>query len=134
MEEWITQEIWADKDNVFFIVLVHLPLLLLMPHGLAEINVRTNEIRFFRNAPGRGYWHSAESPDRKWAIADTFTGELHRINLNTGEVSVIATGLYEKTDGIPKIHSHHTISSDSKRVLFNSGKFGNNDLMIMEIE
>ncbi len=133
-EEWITHEIWADSNHVMVNVLGHLPGLRTKPHGLAEINVRTNEIRFFRNAPGRGYWHSAESPDRKWAIADTFTGELHRINLATGEVTLLATGLYEKTEGIPKIHSHHTVSPDGKRVLFNSGKLGSNDLMVMDIE
>ena len=133
-DEWITHEIWADSNHVMVNVLGHLARLRTKPHGLAEINVRTNEIRFFKNAPGRGYWHSAESPDRKWAIADTFTGELHRINLSNGEVTVLATGLYEKTDGIPNIHSHHTISPDGKRVLFNSGRFGNNDLMVMDIE
>ena len=133
-DEWVTHEIWADKDHVMVNVLGHLPRLRTKPHGLAEINVRTNEIRFFMNAAGRGYWHSAESADRKWAIADTFTGELHRINLINGEVTLLATGLYEKTEGIPNIHSHHTISTDGKRVLFNSGKRGNNDLMVMDIE
>ncbi|MBC7946297.1 MAG: PD40 domain-containing protein [Chitinophagaceae bacterium] len=133
-DEWVTHEIWADRDHIFVNILGHLPRLRLKPHGLAEVNTRNNEIRFFNNAPGRGYWHCAESEDRKWAVADTFTGELHRINLATGEATVLTTGHYAKTDGIPTVHSHHTISPDGKRVLFNSGKLGSLDLMIMAIE
>lgn len=133
-DEWVTHEIWADKDHVMVNVLGHLSRLRVKPHGLVEVNVRNNEIRLFRNAEGRGYWHCAESPDRKWGVADTFTGELHRINLNTGEVTVLTVAHYAPTTGIPTVHSHHTISPDGKRVLFNSGKLGSLDLMVMSIE
>jgi oligogalacturonide lyase len=133
-DEWVTHEIWMDKDHIMVNILGHLPRLRLKPHGVAIINVRNNEIRFYKNAPGRGFWHCAGSADGKWGVADTFTGELQRINLHTGESSLLTAGHYPKTEGIPDIHSHHTISPDSKRVLFNSGKYGNNDLMITYID
>jgi oligogalacturonide lyase len=133
-DEWVTHEIWADKDHIMFNVLGHLSRLRTKPQGLLEINVRNNEVRIFRNADGRGYWHCAESPDRKWAVADTFTGELHLINLQTGETKLLTVAHYAPTTGIPTVHSHHTISPDGKRVLFNSGKLGSLDLMVMELE
>jgi oligogalacturonide lyase len=133
-DEWVTHEIWADKDHIMVNVLGHLPKLRTKPQGIVEINVRNNEVRVFRNAPGRGYWHCAESPDRKWGVADTFTGELHRINLQTGEVTLLTVAHYAPTTGIPTVHSHHTISPDGKRVLFNSGKLGSLDLMVMNLE
>lgn len=133
-DEWVTHEIWMDKDNVMINLLGHLPRLRVKPHGVAIVNVRNNEIRFYKNAPGRGFWHCAGSSDGKWGVADTFTGELQRINLLNGELTLLTAGHYERTEGIPAIHSHHTISPDGKRVLFNSGKFGNNDLMITYIE
>lgn len=132
--EWVTHEIWMDKDQVMVNILGHLPRLRTKPHGIAVVNVRNNEIRFYKNAPGRGYWHCAGSSDGKWGVADTFTGEMHRINLQTGETTVLTVGHYASTQGIPDIHSHHTISPDGKRVLFNSGKYGNNDLMIMYLD
>lgn len=133
-DEWVTHEIWVDKDNIMVNILGHLARLRTKPHGIAIVNVRNNEIRFYKNAPGRGYWHCAGSSDNKWGVADTFTGELHRINLQNGETTLLTAGHYERTEGIPVIHSHHTISPDGKRVLFNSGKYGNNDLMITYIE
>ncbi len=133
-DEWVTHEIWMDKDHIMVNILGHLPRLRLKPHGVAIINVRNNEIRFYKNAPGRGFWHCAGSADGNWGVADTFTGELQRINLATGELSLLTVGHYPPTEGIPNIHSHHTISPDGKRVLFNSGKYGNNDLMITYID
>jgi len=133
-DEWVTHEIWMDKDHVMVNILGHLPRLRVKPHGVAVINVRNNEIRFYKNAPGRGFWHCAGSSDGKWGVADTFTGELHRIDLQTGETTLLTAGHYPRTEAIPNIHSHHTISPDGKRVLFNSGKYGNNDLMITYID
>jgi oligogalacturonide lyase len=133
-DEWVTHEIWMDKDNVMVNILGHLPRLRTKPHGVAIVNVRNNEIRFYKNAPGRGFWHCAGSSDGKWGVADTFTGELQRIDLQNGTLTLLTAGHYPRTEGIPDIHSHHTISPDGKRVLFNSGKYGNNDLMITYID
>lgn len=133
-DEWVTHEIWIDEDHIMVNILGHLPRLRTKPHGIAVINVRTSEIRFYKNAEGRGYWHSDGTSNGKWGVADTFTGELHRINLYTGEETVLTIGHYAPTRGIPDIHTHHTISEDGTRVLFNSGKWGNNDLMIVNIE
>jgi oligogalacturonide lyase len=130
-DEWVTHEIWQDKDHVLFNLMGHLPKLRTKPQGLVLVNTRNNEVRSYRNAEGRGYWHCAAAEDGSFAAADTFTGELHQVNLKTGEIKKLTTGHYPITDGIPNVHSHHTVSPDGKRILFNSGKFGNLDLMIV---
>lgn len=133
-EDWVSHEIWLDRDHVLFNIIAHLPRLQKKPAGVALINLRTEEMRLYLNAPGRGYWHCAGTSDGRYAVADTFTGELHRINLSTGEVKLLTVGHYPVTDGIPDVHSHHTISPDNKRVLFNSALLGDQNIMVMSIE
>ena len=133
-DEWVTHEIWQDKDHVLFNLMGHLPRLRTKPQGVAQINVRNNEMKLFRNADGRGYWHCAGTEDGRFAVADTFTGELHQVDLRTGATKLLTTGHYPTTDGIPNVHTHHTIRPDGKVVLFNSGKWGNLDLMIVSLQ
>ena len=130
-QEWVTHEIWQDKDHVVFNLMGHLPYLRTKPHGLVRLNIRNNEVETFKNAANRGFWHCAGTPDGKKIVADTFLGELYNVDVETGTSTLLTTGHYEATNGIPKIHSHHTISPDGKKVLFNSGKFGNTDLLLI---
>lgn len=132
-DEWVSHEIWQDKDHVLFNLIAHLPRLRKKPAGIISINVRNDEVMLYDQAPGRGYWHCAGTSDLKWAVGDTFTGELHLINIVTGEVTLLSTHHYPRTENIPDVHSHHTISPDNTRVLFNSGLLGNQDIMIQTI-
>jgi Oligogalacturonate lyase len=133
-DDWVSHEIWVDRDHVLFNIIAHLPRLQKKPAGVVLINVRTDDVRLYLNARGRGYWHCAGTSDGKFAVADTFTGELHRINLETGEVKLLTTGHYPITDGIPDVHTHHTISPDNRRVLFNSALLGDQNIMVTSIE
>lgn len=133
-DDWVSHEIWMTRDFILVNLIAHLPRLQKKPAGLLSVNVRTDEVRLYLNAPGRGYWHCAGTTDGRYAVADTFTGELHRIDLKTGEVKLLTANHYPVTDGIPDVHSHHTISPDNKRVLFNSALLGNQNIMTVSIE
>jgi oligogalacturonide lyase len=129
-DEWVTHEIWLDKDFVLFNVLGHQPKLRTKPQGILSISVRNQEVRLHGQVDGRGYWHCAGTADRKWAVGDTFTGELYVLNLLTGESKLLSTGHRPPGD---QTHSHHTMSPDGRRVLFNSGMLGNRDVMIITL-
>jgi oligogalacturonide lyase len=129
-DEWVTHEIWLDKDHVLFNVLGHQPKLRTKPHGILSISVRNQEVRLHGQVDGRGYWHCAGTADGKWAVGDTFTGEFYVLNLLTGESKLLSTGHRPPGD---QTHSHHTLSPDGSRVLFNSGMLGNRDVMTIMI-
>lgn len=103
------------------------------PTGIVSLNLRNNEVKLHDQADGGGYWHCDGTSDRKWAVGDTFTGELYRLNLENGTIILLTTGHRPNSEGpfTDEPHSHHSISPDGKWVLFNSGMLGNSDLMMV---
>ncbi|WP_438482260.1 oligogalacturonate lyase family protein [Oleiharenicola lentus] len=137
-DEWITHETVATKDEVMFNIMGHLPYLRERPTGVAVINLRTNTMKLLGQVEedmGKGqlggFWHCNGSPDGKWAVADTFKGDVFIINRETGEKHLLTTDHKMKPD-----HTHPIFSPDSKRVLIQSGKQSDGktlDLMYVEL-
>lgn len=123
-DEWITHETVATQDEVMFNIMGHLPYLRERPTGVAVINLRTNTMKLLGQVEedmGRGqlggFWHCNGSPDGKWAVADTFKGDVFLIDRRTGERHLLTTDHKMKPD-----HTHPIFSPDSKRVLIQSGR------------
>src|SRR4029078_4579573 len=83
-DEWVTHETVAGPDEVIFNILGHLPYLRERPTGLAAINLRSNHATPLGQVDeelggGRtgGFWHGNGSPDGRWAVADTFKGDIY---------------------------------------------------------
>jgi len=122
-DEWVTHETVSGKDEVMFSIMGHLPYLRKHPTGIAVINLRTDEMEILGQieedmGEGRrgGFWHCNGSPDGKWAVGDTFKGNIFLINKATGEKILLTTDHKMKPD-----HTHPIFSPDSKRVLIQSG-------------
>ncbi len=122
-DEWITHETVSGKDEVMFSIMGHLPYLRQHPTGIAVINLRTDEMKLLGQVdedlgPGRrgGFWHCNGSPDGRWAVGDTFSGNIFVISRSTGERTLLTTDHKMKPD-----HTHPIFSPDSKRVLIQSG-------------
>jgi oligogalacturonide lyase len=136
--DWVTHEAWADEDHVIFNLMGHTSRLRLRPTGIALINVRTDEVRLLGqpvpNPPledRRGFWHCNASPDGRWAVGDTFSGNIYLIDLRTNAQHLLSTGHVMRPD-----HAHPAFSADSRRVLIQSGHLSdgqNLDLMILEL-
>ncbi len=143
--EWVTHETFADADHVYFNVLSHLEALRKKPSGIFSVNLRDGDVRvlgqvftaeshpeykdILENA--RSFWHCNGSPDGKWAAGDDFSGNISLINVKTGEISLLTTGHIMKPD-----HAHPSFSTDSKKILFQSGKLSKGErlaIMIMEV-
>ncbi len=136
-DEWITHETVATKDEVMFNIMGHLPYLRYHPTGVAVINLRTNSMKILGqveedmgNGRQGGFWHCNGSPDGKWAVADTFKGDVYLIDRRNGERIKLTTDHKMKPD-----HTHPIFSPDSKRVLIQSGKPSDGKvLQLMEVE
>lgn len=132
-EEWVTHEVFADKDHIIFNVMGHLDRLQKQPSGIFMLNIRTNEVTRFDQAGKGGYWHSYATEDLKWVVGDTFDGNLYRINAETKEVVLLTAG-HRPNGPSPftrEAHSHHSISPDGKWLLFNSSMLTSNDIMMV---
>ena len=138
-DEWITHEAVITKDEVVFNIMAHLPRLRTKPTGIAVINLRNDEMKIYGQVEagqgageqGRGFWHSNGSADGRWLVGDTFAGNIWLINRKTGELTLLSTDHKMRPD-----HCHPTFSTDSKRILIQSGLLSNGqslDLMLIPI-
>jgi oligogalacturonide lyase len=137
-DEWITHETYASPDEVMFLIIGHLPYLRKHPTGIAVINLRTDDMKIIGQldedmGQGQlgGYWHCNGSPDGRWAVGDTFKGNIHVIDRQTSEQVLLTTDHKMKPD-----HCHPIFSPDSQRVLFQSGHLSDGkwlDLMTVAV-
>lgn len=135
--DWVTHETFVGPDEVMFNLIGHQSRLRVRPTGIALINTKTQAVELLSqvterqeqdkndlgpNAAGAdsygGFWHCNGSFDGKWAIGDTFTGNLWLIRRSSGERTLLSTDHKMKPD-----HSHPTFSDDSTRVLIQSGRW-----------
>jgi oligogalacturonide lyase len=127
--EWVTHEVWVDADTVQFINSGHADRLRSHPTGIMTVNVRSGHVTVLGQIPSHGgFWHTDGTRDGQWAVGDNFGGDLYLINRKTGERTLLTTGHPPEPN-----HLHPSLSPDGKRVLFNSGRFGNADLMTVTI-
>lgn len=137
-DEWVTHETVSGPDEVMFAIMGHLPYLRQHPTGIAVINLRTDSMKILgqveEDMGGKrqgGFWHCNGSPDGKWAVSDTFKGDVYLISRKTGERILLTTDHKMRPD-----HTHPIFSPDSKRVLIQSGHLSDGkhlDLMSVEV-
>jgi oligogalacturonide lyase len=136
-DEWITHETVSKPDEVMFSIMGHLPYLRQHPTGIAVINLRTDQMKIIaqveENMPGGGtggFWHVNGSPNGKFAVGDTFKGNIFVIDRKNGERFLLTTDHKMKPD-----HTHPIFSPDSRRVLIQSGHLTDGkQLNLMEVE
>lgn len=125
--EWVTHEIWQDGDRALFTIWPKNEAMRRLPHGLASVTL-AGEVTFHARYP---YWHVAAAPGSTIAVADSFDGELFRVDLESGARTVITRGHRAARSGA---HLHPTLHPDGDRVLFNSNLHGNADLAILSVD
>ncbi len=134
-DEWVTHEVFTGPDHIMFNVMAHLDRLQKNPTGVFTANIRTGEVKRHGQVGNGGYWHSDATRDLKWGVSDTFDGNLHRLNLETGEHTLLTKGHRPTSRGpfTDEAHSHHSISPDGKWVLFNSSMLTESDIMMVRL-
>ena len=126
-DEWVTHETFATADEVMFNLMGHLPYLRAHPTGLAVVNLRTNATALLGQVDedmggGRtgGFWHGNGTADGRWAVADSFRGDVYLIDRRTGTRQVLTGGHVMRPD-----HAHPIFSPDGRRILIQSGRLTN---------
>lgn len=137
-DEWVTHETVAGPDEVMFNVLGHLPYLRERPSGIGVVNLRNGRATLLgqldEDLPGGrtgGFWHCNGSPDGRWAVGDTFKGDIYLIDRRDGRRILLTTDHKMKPD-----HAHPIFSPDSRRVLIQSGQLTDGrslDLAVVEV-
>ncbi len=129
--DWVTHEAVVGKDEVMFNLIGHQPRLRKNPTGIAVINLRTDAMRVIgqldeiegdaaKPSSFGGFWHCNGSFDGKWAVGDTFQGNLWLINRQTSEMKLLTTDHKMRPD-----HLHPTFKDDGSKILVQSGHFTN---------
>ena len=130
--DWVTHEVFVDKDTVLFNLMGHTPALRRRPTGIMAINLRNDDVLpLGQTARGQGFWHCNGTPDGRWAVGDNFDGEVFLIKRRTGEIRLVSTGPLMKPD-----HTHPNFSPDGTRILVQSGMLSSGkslDLMIIPV-
>lgn len=135
-DEWVTHEVFAGPDHILFNMMAHIDRLHANQTGIFSLNLRTGEVKKYDQAADGGYWHAAGTSDLKWAVGDTFNGNLYRLNLEDNEdVTLLTTGHRPNSKGpfSGEAHSHHSISPDGKWVLLNSSMLTESDIMLVPL-
>ena len=115
-DEWVTHEAWVDKDLVYFVIMGFLPRLRLHPTGIASINVRNDATQILGQIERGGFSHCNGSRDGRWAVGDSGPGNIHLIDLRTGEVILLSTNHVMRPD-----HAHPTFHPNGREILIQSG-------------
>ena len=126
-EEWITHETWWANNRALFTISPYDEEHKQKPHGIASINIKGEDFMIHNQYDA---WHTHGSPDGKWILGDDFDRNLWLIHPPTGERRLLTGG---HLDGEMRPHPHASFTPDSRAVVFNSGKFGKEDVMIVEL-
>jgi len=127
-DEWVTHEVWWGPNKALFTIWPKDEEMLKKPHGIAYISLEDRSLHILNQ---RKYWHVGGSPDGKWAVGDTFDGEIYLINGQTGEAKLLTQG--HRPRGAT-VHPHPSFSPDGSSVLFCSEKNGNWDLFLVQLK
>jgi oligogalacturonide lyase len=136
-DEWVTHEVFAGPDHVLFNLMGHIDRLRKNQTGIVLLNIRTNESKLLGQAKELGgYWHATGTPDLKWAVGDTFDGNIYRLDIAQRTATLLSTGHRPNTKSpfSSQAHAHQSISPDGKWVLINSSMLTDSDIMLIPLQ
>jgi len=127
-DEWVTHEVWWGANKALFTIWPKNEEMLKKPYGIAYISLEDKSLHILNQ---RKYWHVGGSSDGKWAVGDTFDGEIYLINGETSKAKLLTQG--HRPSGAT-VHPHPSFSPDGSYVLFCSEKRGNWDLFLVNLK
>ena len=127
-DEWVTHEVWWGPNKALFTIWPKNEEMLKKPYGIAYVSIEDTSLHILNQ---RKYWHTGGSPDGKWAVGDTFDGEIYLINSETGKARLLTQG--HRPAGAT-VHPHPSFPPDGSSVLFCSEKNGNWDLFLVRLK
>ncbi len=123
--EWVTHEAWWGKDRVIFTIWPYDKAHREQPHGIAVAHLDKPSMEVLSQYRA---WHTHGSPDGKWAMGDDFARNLWLIDVATKERRLLTQS--HNGDGF-ETHPHASFTPDSKAIVFNSSRFGSEDICLV---
>jgi len=127
-DEWVTHEVWWGQNKALFTIWPGNEEMLKKPYGIAYISLEDKSLHILDQ---KKYWHVGGSPEGKWAVGDTFDGEIYLINSDSGRARLLTQG--HRPRGAT-VHPHPSFSPDGSSILFCSEKNGNWDLFLVHLK
>jgi oligogalacturonide lyase len=124
--EWVTHEVWWDSTRALFAIWPRNEEMRKKPYGIASVDLQGNW-KLHSRFP---FWHVTGAPRCTWAVGDTFTGEIFRVDLDTGDRMLLTQGHRVAKRGT---HPHPSLRPDGRQVLFVSHHFGSPDLFLVDV-
>lgn len=126
-DEWVTHEVWWGEGRLLFTVWPYDEKTKAQPHGILMSRLGEKRAELIAQYPA---WHTHGSPDGKWVLGDDHDRSLWLVDMATRERRLLTQGHQQDPW---KTHPHASFTPDSKAVLMNSSRFGNEDLLLVEI-
>jgi len=126
-EEWVTHEAWWGPGRIIFTIWPYDDAHKALPHGVATCNLSDGRRNVLAQYPA---WHTQGSPDGRWALGDDFQRNIWLIDMRTLERRLLTQG--HLGEGC-KTHPHASFTPDSRAVVLNSSRSGNDDILLVPI-
>lgn len=126
-KEWVTHEVWWGENRALFTVWPYDEEHKKLPHGVYVVDGEGKDRRVLANYPA---WHTHGSPDMRWVMGDDFDRNLWLIEAEDGVRRLLTQG--HNGEG-KKTHPHASFTPDSRGIVFNSSRSGNDDVVIVEL-
>jgi len=126
-DEWVTHEVWWGPDKALFTIWPKNDEMLKKPHGIAYISLQDRSLHILSR---KKYWHVSGDPNGRWAVGDTFDGQLYLVDGKTGHAKLLTQGHRPKG---ANVHPHPSFSPEGSCVLFCSQKEGNWNLCLIQL-
>ncbi len=126
-DEWVTHEVWWRADKALFTIWPKNNEMLQKPHGIAYVTLEDRSLHILNQ---KKYWHVGGDAAGKWAVGDTFDGQLFLVDAQTREAKLLTQGHRPKG---ATVHPHPSFSPDGASMLFCSERNGNWDLCLVRV-
>jgi len=127
-DEWVTHEVWWGSDKALFTIWPKNEEMRKKPHGMAYISLQDRSLHILDQ---KKYWHVGGDCRGRWAVGDTFEGQLYLVDAETGHAKLLTQGHRPKG---ATVHPHPSFSPEGSSVLFCSERKGNWDLCLVPVK
>lgn len=128
--EWVTHEVWSGPDTAVFTLWPYDKAHEKLPHGVARADLHSGPQGTMEVLSQYPAWHTHPSPDGRWVLGDDFERRIWLIDPVKKERRLLTQG--HLGSGC-KTHPHASFTPDSRRIVFNSSRFGSDDILLADV-
>ncbi|MCA1902038.1 MAG: hypothetical protein LDL53_07445 [Candidatus Hydrogenedens sp.] len=125
---WVTHEVWWGANRALFTIWPYDEKHKKLPHGVAETNKKKGAKGKMNVLATYPAWHTHGSRDYQWVLGDDFERNIWLISPQKKERRLLVTG---KISNDLKVHPHASFLPDSSGIVFNSSRFGYEEIHLV---